>query len=188
MSKPTLVTWPFVMLLLDYWPLGRCGTSSTLTGSHAPSTVLRLVREKIPFFVGVAVHEPRDLRGVGGPGVLAPGSRLPLGARVGNAMISYCGYLGKLFWPTDLAVIYPHPMHSPLGQVVLAGGLLLGISALVLLCPAASLFADRLAVVLRDAGAGEPTGHGRRPGDGGSLELHSVARGADPHGLGRDGD
>ena len=47
-------------------------------------------------------------------------------------MVSYCGYLGKLFWPADLAVLYPHPGHSPLWQVALAGGLLLGISALVL--------------------------------------------------------
>ena len=56
---------------------------------------------------------------------------LPLGARVGNALISYGRYLGKLFWPADLAVFYPHPGHWPLGKVLLAGGLILGISVLV---------------------------------------------------------
>ena len=62
---------------------------------------------------------------------LAADEYLPLGARLGNALISYCRYLGKLFWPTDLAVFYPHPGHWPLGQVLLAGGLILGISVLV---------------------------------------------------------
>jgi hypothetical protein len=52
-------------------------------------------------------------------------------ARAGNALISYCRYLGKLFWPADLAVFYPHPGYWPLGKVLLAGGLLLGISVLV---------------------------------------------------------
>ena len=54
----------------------------------------------------------------------------PLDARVGNALITYCRYLGKLFWPKDLAVFYPHPGHWPVGKVLLAGGLILGISAL----------------------------------------------------------
>ena len=54
----------------------------------------------------------------------------PFGARGGNALISYCRYLGKLFWPTDLAVFYPHPGHWPVGKVLLAGGLILGISVL----------------------------------------------------------
>ena len=56
----------------------------------------------------------------------------PLGARSGNALISYCRYLGKLFWPTDLAVFYPHPGHWSMEQVLLAGGLLLGISVLLI--------------------------------------------------------
>jgi tetratricopeptide (TPR) repeat protein len=132
LSKPNAVTWPFVLLLLDYWPLRRLDLSTL----HAlRSTLLGLVREKIPFFVIVVCL------GIGSTLVLKlnaamePGSRLPLGGRVGNAMISYCGYLGKLFWPTDLAVLYPHPGQSPLGLVVLAGGLLLGISALFLAWP-----------------------------------------------------
>ena len=120
MSKPTLVTWPFVMLLLDYWPLGRLDLS-TLHGLR--STLFRLVREKVPFFVLVGllclVTFVVQERG----GALGPGKGLPLGARLGNALISYCRYLGKLFWPTNLAVSYPHPGHWPLDEVLLAGGL-----------------------------------------------------------------
>jgi len=65
-------------------------------------------------------------------GSLATGQDLPLGARSGNALISYCRYLGKVFWPTDLAVFYPHPGHWPMEKVLLAGGLFLGISALLI--------------------------------------------------------
>jgi len=130
MSKPMLVTWPCVMLLLDYWPLRRLSFSPTLQGSSTPP--LRLFLEKIPFFVlavaASVVTFAVERRG----GALAAGESLPpLGARLGNALISYCRYLGKLFWPTDLAVVYPHPGHWPLGKVLLAGGLLLGLSVLV---------------------------------------------------------
>ena len=128
MSKPMLVTWPFVMLLLDYWPLRRFELSTVK--SQLP-TILRLVREKIPFFVLAALASVVTFVVQKRGGILLTAETLPLGARVGNALISYCRYLGKLFWPTDLAVFYPHPGYWPLGEVLLAGGLLLGISVLV---------------------------------------------------------
>ena len=87
--------------------------------------------EKIPFFVLVALMSVVTFVVQQRAGTLAAGEDLPLGARVGNALISYGRYLGKLFWPTDLAVFYPHPGHWPLGKVLLAGGLILGISVLV---------------------------------------------------------
>ena len=55
---------------------------------------------------------------------------LPLGARIGNALVSYCRYLGKLAWPANLTVFYPHPGQWPVGEVLLAGGLLLGLTTL----------------------------------------------------------
>jgi Tfp pilus assembly protein PilF len=128
MSKPTLVTWPFVMLLLDYWPLGRWELS---THHGLRSTLFRLVREKIPFFILVALASVVLLVVQERGGGLGPGKGLSLGAHVGNALISYCRYLGKTFWPMNLAVAYPHPGHWPLAAVLLAGGLLLGVSALV---------------------------------------------------------
>ncbi len=120
MSKPMLVTWPFVMLLLDYWPLERFKRKSAW----------RLVTEKTPFFaLAVAASVVTFVVQKRGGSVLAA-EALPLGVRSGNALISYCRYLGKLFWPTDLAVFYPHPGHWPLERVVLAGGLIVGLSVL----------------------------------------------------------
>ena len=121
MSKPMLVTWPFVMLLLDYWPLER----------FKPASAWRLLTEKIPFFaLAAAVSVVTFVVQKRGGAVIAA-ETLPLGARSGNALISYCRYLGKLFWPTDLAVFYPHPGYWPLAKVLLAGGLIVGISVLL---------------------------------------------------------
>ena len=127
MSKPMLVTWPFVMLLLDYWPLRRF---EPLTLNPRLSTLLRLVTEKIPFAVLALVVSVVAFLVQKHGGTVAAVGKLPLGARNGNALISYCRYLAKLFWPTDLTLLYPHPGHWPLAKVLLAGGLLLGISVL----------------------------------------------------------
>ncbi len=160
MSKPMLVTWPLVMLLLDYWPLKRmqnaaASDTSTLRSSNAEGgrntpyvsrftfhvsrftfhvsrfTLLSLLVEKIPFFVLVVLTSVVTFVVQKSEGILAVGEGLPLSARLGNALISYGRYLGKLFWPVNLAVYYPHPGHWPLGKVLLAGGLILGISVLV---------------------------------------------------------
>jgi tetratricopeptide (TPR) repeat protein len=128
MSKPMLVTWPLVMLLLDYWPLRRLESST----SNTPlSTMWRLVREKVPFLVLAALASVVTFVVQKRGGAMTVSGSLSLGSRVGNALISYSRYLGKLFWPTDLAVYYPHPWQWPLGQVVLAGGLILVISVLI---------------------------------------------------------
>jgi len=122
MSKPMLVTWPFVMLLLDYWPLGRMRNAECGMRSFS-----RLLLEKVPFFILAAAMCVVTMVVQKQPGeseMLIPS--LPLGARIGNCLVAYCRYLEKLFWPTDLAVFYPHPGHWPVGTVLLAGGLLAG--------------------------------------------------------------
>ena len=121
MSKAMLVTMPCVLLLLDYWPLER----------FKPGCMWQLVREKTQFFAMAAAASVVTFVVQNQGGAVMAVESLPLGARVGNALISYCRYLGKTFWPTDLAVFYPHPGYWPLGQVVLAGLLLCGISALL---------------------------------------------------------
>jgi tetratricopeptide (TPR) repeat protein len=139
MSKPMLVTWPFVMLLLDYWPLHRNAECTMQNaepgvGGAAPGRALpwtKLVWEKVPFLVVAAAASVMTFIVQQRAGALAAVETVPLGARAGNALISYCRYVGKTFWPTDLAVYYPHPGYWPLGKVVLAGGLLLGLSALL---------------------------------------------------------
>ena len=121
MSKPMLVTWPYVMLLLDYWPLER----------FKQSRARQLVMEKTPFLALAVVASVVTFVVQHHGGAVAGGETLPLGARGGNALISYCRYLVKLFWPTDLAVFYPHPGYWPIEKVLLAGGLILGISTLL---------------------------------------------------------
>jgi tetratricopeptide (TPR) repeat protein len=122
MSKPMLVTLPFVMLLLDWWPLKRFGNWREF---------LRLLPEKIPFFLLAAAAGIVTFVAQKKGGAVVIVENLPLGARVGNALISYCRYLEKLFWPADLAVFYPHPVYWPVTKVLLAGVLLAGISVLV---------------------------------------------------------
>jgi tetratricopeptide (TPR) repeat protein len=129
MSKPTLVTWPFVMLLLDYWPLRRFPEIQN-TNQHSITPALRLLTEKLPFLVLAVFASVVTFMVQQRGGILQTSGDLPIGARVGNTLISYCRYLGKLFWPADLAVFYPHPGFWPLGKVFLAGAFLLGISAL----------------------------------------------------------
>ena len=99
MSKAMLVTMPCVLLLLDYWPLER----------FKKNRLWQLVREKIPFFVLASAASAVTFVVQKHGGAVKTVEYLPLGARVGNALISYCRYLEKMFWPTDLAVFYPHP-------------------------------------------------------------------------------
>jgi len=120
MSKPMLVTIPCVLLLLDYWPLAR----------YKSGGARRLVMEKIPFFALAAAASVVTFVVQTHGGAVMTVEGFPLGARIGNALISYCRYLGKTFWPTNLAVFYPHPGYWPLHKALLAGGLLVAISVL----------------------------------------------------------
>jgi tetratricopeptide (TPR) repeat protein len=130
MSKPTLVMLPCVMLLLDFWPLQRV----RLSPRNRPSAVLlRLVREKIPFFlfsltVGViTILAHRQLK------LVMTLEQMPMDARAANALVSYARYLGKLFWPDSLAVFYPYPGSWPPAYVLWAAGLMASISLAVVL-------------------------------------------------------
>jgi tetratricopeptide (TPR) repeat protein len=134
MAKPMLVTLPCVLLLLDYWPLGRLGPS----WSEFRQKVSKLLLEKAPLFAlsvtsGIlAIHAENKL------GALPSLQQIPLDARLGNALTSFVAYLGKMVWPTDLAVFYPHPEVSlPVGQVILAI-LVIGTLTLLVLRGAAS--------------------------------------------------
>jgi tetratricopeptide (TPR) repeat protein len=124
MSKPMVVTLPFVLLLLDYWPLNRFGNNR----------VWPLVMEKLPFFLLAAASSVVTFVVQRTIGAVATTTTLPMGARLENALVSYAGYLGKLLFPTNLAVIYPYsyPLQWPLGNLILAGVLLLGISIFVI--------------------------------------------------------
>jgi len=132
MSKPMLVTWPFVMLLLDFWPLRRFELS---TPNPQPSTLnfhlsslQSLVLEKLPFFALAALSAAVTL--MVQHGAMTNTELLPLGARVANALLAVTQYLQQTVWPANLAVFYPLPTSLPPGQLVAAGALLGGITAL----------------------------------------------------------
>jgi tetratricopeptide (TPR) repeat protein len=118
LSKNMLVTTPFVLLLLDYWPLGRLS-------SFTPQVWLRRVVEKIPLFVltvGSCVATALV------PEKMTFG-KLSLGLRMENAVMSYVTYLWQMIHPLELACVYPNPTnHLPIWQVTGAVGLLLAIS------------------------------------------------------------
>ena len=114
MSKPMLVTLPLVMLLLDCWPLKRVGQGAGL--SQMVSSGLALVKEKIPFLacslLSCVITIYAQAPALSGLDALA----VPL--RIENALISYVKYIGKTFWPVDLALLYPHRQDLPLWQAV----------------------------------------------------------------------
>ena len=117
LSKPMLVTLPCVMLLLDFWPLGRL---RPFTCKDWQLTLRRLVLEKVPFFALSAISCVITVIAQHRGGAVMSLDRLSLGERVGNVFVSYASYLGKLFWPVDLAAIYPHPGKWPLASLAVA--------------------------------------------------------------------
>ncbi|MBW2538391.1 MAG: tetratricopeptide repeat protein, partial [Deltaproteobacteria bacterium] len=133
MVKPMLVTLPFVLLLMDYWPLGRFQFSRSGGAgpdSQPPSFSLFLVWEKIPFIVlaaAVSVVAFLVQRSGGAVGSL---EIFPIHYRIMNALVSYVSYIGKMIWPFNLALLYPYPGKLPWWHVSGAFLLLLSISLL----------------------------------------------------------
>jgi protein O-mannosyl-transferase len=136
MSKPMLVTVPFVLLLLDYWPLGRIRDAGlpkgiarqTAIGSKW-SMVSRLVTEKTPLFILSVLSSVATL--VAQPDSTGMANQLPFAWRLNNAVVSYVAYIGQMFWPVNLATFYPHPNDQlPLWNVLLAIAFLTAVSLL----------------------------------------------------------
>ncbi len=168
MSKPMLVTLPFVLLLLDYWPLKRLRYGNTDPEIPAeaipPSASLKqkrkskkphivkekiqvkkptdspyqwsLIRplfwEKIPFVVLSVASSVITYAAQQKAGAVSSLQSIPLAARIGNAFVSYCSYMGKMVWPENLAVLYPHPGIVPPWQV-LGAALFLALSTFLIL-------------------------------------------------------
>jgi tetratricopeptide (TPR) repeat protein len=134
MSKPMVVTLPFVLLLLDYWPLQRGerdeGRGSREKIPHFSLRASHLLLEKIPFFamsVAACVVTYLAQRST----AVATLREHPLGLRLGNAVVAYVRYLWNTIWPTNLAVIYPPPDRLRWGALLGAVAVLGIISALV---------------------------------------------------------
>ena len=149
LAKPMLVTWPFVMLLLDYWPLGRFAAvipseveesrrkTSKLTprglSTSLGMTTKKLIVEKIPLFALVAASATITFVAQSYGGAVRTLMHAPFTFRLSNALVSYAKYLLLTFWPHDLAMYYPLPPTGiPTWQVIGAAFLLIGITALCL--------------------------------------------------------
>ena len=129
MAKPMLVTLPFVLLLLDYWPLGRMGLPAATGRSFSFSR--RLVVEKLPLLALTAASCVATPLAQGE--AVSPVDAIPLSSRIANALVSYVAYIGNFFYPAGLAVFYPHPESGlPIWKVVAAALALAGISAAAL--------------------------------------------------------
>lgn len=112
MSKTMLVTLPFVLLLIDFWPLNRLKILNQNEQGFSYPGIKKvklsfLLLEKIPlfitsaFFAWITMHAQKTVNAFSNPEVM------PLFKRVANAIVAYCLYIKKLFWPTDLAIFYP---------------------------------------------------------------------------------
>jgi tetratricopeptide (TPR) repeat protein len=156
MSKPMLVTVPFVLLLLDVWPLGRLRrkseirnpksetNSKTLEGDkrrkgeegisfstfHSQFSIHRpLILEKVPFFALALVSCVVTVWAQRRGGAVVPIGLLPFWDRLANALVAYVAYLKQAFWPTNLAILYPLGEPVPLGTLVGSVILLLAVTA-----------------------------------------------------------
>lgn len=138
MAKPMMVTLPFVLLLLDYWPLHRFilfdqgdNPNGPINGFTYPQRrFLALIVEKIPFFLlsaffAIVTYYAQQSAN-------AVNQLIPLSARIFNALISYITYVGKMFWPLPLSVFYPYQVDRPIWQI-LSAGLMLGLISLQVL-------------------------------------------------------
>jgi protein O-mannosyl-transferase len=162
MSKPMLVTVPFVLLLLDYWPLGRSqrfaaanpspprrgGSERQRATPHPPLSpsqgerkqvrgfdrvvVRKLVVEKMPWFLLAAASSVATI--VAQRQATGSTEELPLSWRAENALVAAATYIWQTLWPANLAVFYPHPENQlPLWQMILAVGLLAGLTLLAVM-------------------------------------------------------
>ena len=120
MSKPMLVTLPFVLLLCDYWPLARLRASKDL---------VPLIVEKLPMFLLAGISAYITIQAQAAYGALQSSAVLPLDARFQNALVSYSKYIVMLFYPVNLGVGYAYKLPFPLWQIV--GSALLVVSITV---------------------------------------------------------
>jgi tetratricopeptide (TPR) repeat protein len=139
MAKPMLVTLPFLLLLLDVWPLRRVTTESCTRnrpGCGLPrnwfSALARLVPEKIPLFALSAASSVVTFLVQQRAGAVSTLDQIPFALRAANALVSYVVYLGKMIWPVHLTVLYPFPQDIP--ALWIAG------AALTLICISVAVF------------------------------------------------
>ncbi len=128
MAKPMVVTLPFVLLLLDWWPLGRLSPDSAAPWSQR---VWPLVREKLPLFALAAASSLATIVAQRSGGAVVRLDVIPFGLRLETAVVSYATYLIKMVWPVDLYMYYPHAVSVPGGQVAASAVFLIVVTVAV---------------------------------------------------------
>ena len=144
MAKPMLVTLPFVLLLLDYWPLNRFKPRA-VTGSVEDQSlgfqssgddklpILKAVMEKTPLFLMSLFSCVVTVMAQQEAGAISTLEIVPFKLRIANGLVSFVAYMGKMIWPQDLAVFYPHPISDlQIWKPVAAGLFLLIVSTVAL--------------------------------------------------------
>ena len=127
LSKPMLVTVPVILLLVDFWPLKRTQTSEISGHKNSDLAWRKLILEKIPLFVlaiGSGIATLIAQRG----GILDT-QHLAFASRIANAISAYLIYIWQMFWPTDLAAMYPHPGQLTFWEIAPASALLILVTA-----------------------------------------------------------
>ncbi|MGD2271373.1 MAG: tetratricopeptide repeat protein [Desulfobacterales bacterium] len=143
MCKPFLVTLPFVLLLMDFWPLERIRIAALRPGDNQKSAkayllqikeakAFDLVLEKIPFFILALISVYLSFLSAKGHGIILTTQAVPFHLRLANAVVSYMGYIGKTIWPHKLAVFYPYPGMVPMWLTLATGIWLIGTTFLML--------------------------------------------------------
>ena len=125
LAKPTLITLPFLLMLLDFWPLKRWGLPQAVpagrgkkrknpeSGEETGSSMGRLLLEKGPFLCLAVFSSVMTFLAQYSGGAVRSLEAIPLTVRIENALYSYVAYAWKMVWPAHLAVYYPHPMDLP---------------------------------------------------------------------------
>jgi Tfp pilus assembly protein PilF len=131
MAKPMLVTLPFVLLLLDWWPLGRVA-AGVAARETAGATRRWWIWDKVPLLVLAAGSAAITIHVQKASGAVESLEHFPFVLRLGNAVLAYAAYLGKMVWPAGLAAYYPYPSALPVGRLVASALALVGISLVVL--------------------------------------------------------
>ena len=139
MAKPQVITFPFVLLLWDYWPLRRMfagseeASSGRILAAMPGKSLSRLVLEKLPLFAICAASAMITVKAQRTAGAMSGPNWHPFSVRLENALVSYVRYIGEAFWPSNLSLYYPYQGNLlELWQVVAASALLVVVTSLVL--------------------------------------------------------
>jgi tetratricopeptide (TPR) repeat protein len=137
MAKPMIVTFPFVLLLLDFWPLKRFHyknnyfLQSERTNYYGSKGIFRLILEKIPLFIPVVISCILTFLAQKSEGAVKALEALSLKTRISNAFVSYVSYVSKAIWPSKLGIFYPHPENALSAWTIIGAVLLIAVAVLL---------------------------------------------------------